>query len=174
LHIAFLEFIIDPTCSMVFEAEKEELNIMHRLPRKLKEQIFSLKSISFSVLQGTIVLLSVLAVFFFAINSQKSDAEIRTMTFLAIVLSNLLLILTNLSWSKNFIRTLKHGTTALWIVLLTVLFALGFVLYVPFFINIFHFAALTFLEILIVLIASFAGVMWLEIFKIYNNYKTTH
>ncbi len=171
LHIAFLEFIIDPTCSMVFEAQKEEANIMQRPPRKLNIPMFSLKSISFGILQGIIVLLSVLVVFFFAINSEKSESQVRTMTFLAIVLSNLLLILTNLSWSKNFIKTIKQGTTALWVVLVVVLLALTLVLFVPFFIGIFHFAKLNFIEIMIVLIASFVGVMWLEIFKIYNNKK---
>ena len=172
LHIAFLEFIIDPTCSMVFEAEKEELNIMNRPPRKLNIPMFALKSISFGILQGIIVLLSVLVVFFFAINSQKSEEQIRAMTFLAIVLSNLMLILTNLSWSKNIIKTIKHGSSALWIVLTVVLLALALVLYVPFFINIFHFAKLSFFEILIAFVASFVGVMWLEIFKLYNNRKT--
>jgi Ca2+-transporting ATPase len=171
LHIAFLEFIIDPTCSMVFEAEKEELNTMKRPPRKLNVPMFSLKSISFGALQGVIVLLSVLVVFFFAINSEKSEAEVRTMTFLAIVLSNLMLILTNLSWSKNFVKTIKQGSSALWIVLAVVLFALTLVLYVPFFTGIFHFAKLSFVEIMVVLVASFVGVMWLEIFKIYNNRK---
>lgn len=171
LHIAFLEFIIDPTCSMVFEAQKEEANIMKRPPRKLNLPMFSLKSISFGVLQGIIVLLSVLSVFFFAINFGKSEAEIRTITFLAIVFSNLMLILTNLSWTRNFIKTVKHGTPALWAVLLAVLSALGLVLYAPFFTGIFHFARLGFADISITLMASFAGVIWLEVFKFYNNKK---
>jgi Ca2+-transporting ATPase len=171
LHVAFLEFIIDPTCSMVFEAEKEELNIMKRPPRKLTLPMFNLKSISFSILQGIIVLLLVLSVFFFFINMGKSEEQVRTITFLAIVFSNLMLILTNLSWTKNFIKTAKHGTFALWIVLIVVALALTVVLYVPFFTGIFHFARLGFTEILIALIASFVGVMWLEIFKIYNNKK---
>lgn len=171
LHVVFLEFIIDPTCSMVFEAEKEEANIMKRPPRKLNLSMFNLKSIYFSILQGTIVLLLVLTVFFFSINMGKSEAEVRTITFLAIVFSNLMLILTNLSWTKNFIKTVRHGTLALWIVLVLVLLALIIVLYVPFFTNIFRFTRLDFIEILTALSAGFIGVMWLEIFKIYNNKK---
>ena len=72
----------------------------------------------------------------------------------------------------NIIKTIKHGSSALWIVLTVVLLALALVLYVPFFINIFHFAKLSFFEILIAFVASFVGVMWLEIFKLYNNRKT--
>jgi len=171
LHIAFLEFIIDPTCSMVFEAEKEEYNIMQKPPRKLNIPMFSLRSMFLGFVQGLVVLIAVLLVFFFAINYSKSENQVRAMTFSAIIVSNLMLIIASLSWSRNFINTIKQGSLALWVVISCVVVALIGVIYLPFLRNAFYFEKLSFIEILIIFAVSLISIAWLEIFKFYNNKK---
>ncbi len=66
VHIAFLELIIDPACSMVFEAEPEEKNIMNRPPRNLQERLFGRKNLTLSLLQGTSMLVGVIIIFLYA------------------------------------------------------------------------------------------------------------
>lgn len=66
VHIAFLELIIDPACSMVFEAEPEEKNTMFRPPRNLQERLFGRKNFALSLLQGTSMLVGVIIIFLYA------------------------------------------------------------------------------------------------------------
>jgi Ca2+-transporting ATPase len=76
-HIAFLELIIDPVCSVVFEAEPEEKDVMKRPPRKIDEPVFDRRTILFSILQGFVVLLVVLAVYRIAPMLGESEAQAR-------------------------------------------------------------------------------------------------
>jgi len=84
-HIAFLELIIDPACSTVFEACPEEKNIMKRPPRNLKESLFNKKTLIFSLLQGFSILAVVFAVFVFALRLNKGEFEARTLSFATLV-----------------------------------------------------------------------------------------
>ena len=52
VHVAFLELIIDPACSIVFEAEEEEADIMQRPPRSSTEHLFNRQMVTMSLLQG--------------------------------------------------------------------------------------------------------------------------
>ena len=97
-QIAFLELIIDPACSIVFESEKEEGDVMNKPPRKLKEPLFNRKNMIFSTLQGLVILFVVFAVYIFSLSLGYSENHIRTLTFTAIVFGNLMLIIANLSW----------------------------------------------------------------------------
>jgi len=62
VHIVFLELIIDPACSIIFEAEKEEINVMNRPPKKINEPFFGAKKILFSCLQGAGILIITLTI----------------------------------------------------------------------------------------------------------------
>ncbi|HNW45409.1 MAG TPA: HAD-IC family P-type ATPase, partial [Elusimicrobiales bacterium] len=97
-HIAFLELIIDPACSVVFEADHEESNIMNRPPRRLGEPLFSRRMVFLSLLQGLSVLAVVFGIFLFALSLGKGEDEAIGMPLVTLVFSNVVLILTNLSW----------------------------------------------------------------------------
>ena len=107
VHIVFLELIIDPSCTMIFEAEQAEPNVMTRPPRNPKERLFSIKSLSVSILQGLSVLAIVLGVFLIARHLGHSENNARGLTFAALVVANIALILTNRSWSRTIISMVK-------------------------------------------------------------------
>ncbi len=118
VHIAFLEMVIDPVCSIVFEAEREEANVMRRPPRKPDSQILSGDVIGWSLLQGLLAFMLVAATYLAAARAGASDAEVRTVAFVALVLANLALILVNRSWSVHPIRQLTRPNRALlWVIL---------------------------------------------------------
>ncbi len=142
-HIAFLELIIDPACSLVFESEVPESDIMSRPPRPLNSSLFTKKSIITGLVQGLSILIFVSAVYIYAITSGRGDTFSRTITFATLVFSNLLLILTNLSWSRNIFKTLIGRNRALYWVLGMAASGLLIILRSPAVSSLFHFSPLT-------------------------------
>ncbi len=171
VHILFLELIIDPACSVVFEQEKEEANTMLRAPRDSAEPLFGKRLLFLSILQGLFSLAVIIAVYKIALNLNQSAAEARTLSFLTLIISNLCLILTNRSWSMSILSSLFVPNKALkWVILGAILF-LGLVIYVPFLQRMFHFAAMHSLDIIIATITGFLSVAWFEIVKIMSVKK---
>lgn len=161
-HIAFLELIIDPACSTVFEACPQEPDIMKRPPRNLNEPLFDKRTFILSLLQGLSVLIVVFAVFIFILYLGKSEVKARTIAFTSLVFANIMLIITNLSWKKNLISILKIKNQALLWMILAALTALILVIYLPFLRNIFHFSQLSFKEFAFALFSGIISLAWFE------------
>ncbi len=170
-HIAFLQLIIDPACSIVFEAEGEERDVMKRLPRNSREPLFSRKMVVLSLMQGVIVLAVVLAVFWYSYAKGDGEQEVRALTFTTLMISNLGLILTNRSWSRTFVATLRFPNRALFPVVAGALLFLGIVLYIPFFIHLFRFSALHYPDFLLCLSAGIGSVLWFEVVKFFGFFR---
>jgi Ca2+-transporting ATPase len=171
-HIAFLELIIDPACSTVFEAEPEEKNIMDKPPRNLKERLFGRKNFSYSFIQGLSVLVAVFLVFywFYKQNSTNEDYA-RTLSFVTLVIANILLILVNLSGSRSIVRTLNLKNKAFWFVMIGAVFSLICIIVIPPLQNLFHFSSITITDFLLAAIVGFIAVGW---FKIVDLDKRSH
>lgn len=165
LHIVFLELIIDPASSIVFEAEPENPEVMKRPPRDPREPLLRRQALLFGVLQGGSVLALVLGIFLFALTRQVDESNTRTIAFTTLVLANLGLILANRSSSRVMIATRWGSNMAFWWTVAGTLLLLGFVLLVPVVRNLFAFAPLTPLEFLWCLIAGAASLLWCEMLK---------
>ncbi|MCU6435806.1 cation-translocating P-type ATPase [Undibacterium sp. Jales W-56] len=122
VHILFLQLVIDPACSVVFEAEPLEADAMKRKPRKPDMHLFDREILIRGLLQGG-GLLAMLVCFYLQVKwSGKSDDIARTTTFFTLVMSNLGLIYTNRSWSlPSWIRKETLNSPFSWISLCTVL-----------------------------------------------------
>jgi Ca2+-transporting ATPase len=171
VHIVFLELIIDPACSVVFEAEKEEANVMSRPPRNLAAPLFDRRIITFSLLQGLGVLGVVFGVFTISMHMGQGEEEARAFAFTTLIIANLGLILTNLSWSRTIMDTLRSPNSALWWVLGGAVSFLGLVLYLPFLRGLFRFNVLHVLDLAICLVAGVISIFWFEAFKIIRNQR---
>ncbi|MCE5231958.1 MAG: cation-translocating P-type ATPase [Mizugakiibacter sp.] len=117
VHIAFLEMVIDPACSIVFEAEREENDIMRRPPRAPETPLFSAVLLAWSLLQGALALLLVGAVYAAALRAGLVDGQVRALAFVALVACNVALILGNRSLDGALTTTLARPNRALWWVL---------------------------------------------------------
>jgi len=168
-HIAFLELIIDPACSTVFESHPQEPGSMKVPPRKLDEPLFNKKALIFSLLQGLGVLAVVFALFVYALRSGQDEGTARTLTFVALVLCNIMLIVTNLSWSRNLFFVIKGKNLALWLVVCGALTALVLILWLPFTRSLFHFSAVSAGGIALVLAAAAFSLLWLELLKLLHR-----
>ena len=165
VHIAFLELIIDPSCSIVFEAEKEEAGIMRRRPRSSTESLFQRRFVGMSVLQGAGMLAISLAIFAVAYSRGQGEADARALTFTALVLMNLALIATSRSRSLSVWKSLRQPNPAMWWVTGSALVLLALVLYVPWLRSLFHFSTLHPVDIALCLGAGVAGGVWFEAVK---------
>ena len=142
IHIAFLEMIIDPVCTMAFEAETEEDDVMRRSPRPPAEPLFSRPLIIWSLLQGLLVFLLVGGLFLAATQRAMPAEEARALTFVSLVLSIVSLILVNRSFSTSLVTAIRRpNTTLLWI-LGTMTTVLASSVLVPAIRNLFRFAPL--------------------------------
>jgi Ca2+-transporting ATPase len=176
MHIVFLELIIDPACSVVFEAEAEESNVMKRPPRKPDEPLFGKSTIMISLLQGLSVLAVVLLVFLAARSFESSFEEredyARTMAVVTLILSNLALILTNRSWTRTIWGMLKSPNSALLWVLGGATTFVSLILYVPFLRNLFHFSILHPVDLLVCVLAAAVSIVWFEALKVFRRRKS--
>ena len=165
VHIAFLELIIDPSCSIVFEAEQEEAGIMRRRPRSSTESLFQRRFIWTSVLQGAGMLAVSLAIFAVAYSRGQGETDARALTFTSLVLMNLALIATDRSRSLSVWKNLRRPNPAMWWVTGSALLLLALVLYVPWLRSLFHFSTLHPGDIALCLGAGVAGGVWFEAVK---------
>ena len=164
-HIAFLELIIDPACSVVFEADREDKDIMDRPPRRMGEPLFSARMAALSLLQGASVLAVVFGIFLFALYLGKGEAEARALSFVTLVFANVLLILTNLSWKDNFVRIMREAHRTFWWVGAGALAVMALTLYVPFFREVFHFGVLHLKDLVFSFAAGAISLAWFEVLK---------
>jgi Ca2+-transporting ATPase len=169
VHIVFLELIIDPACSVVFEAEAEETNIMKRPPRTLGAPLFDKDMIAFSLLQGATVLLVVLSVYVLSLYRGQGALDARTLCFTTLIVANIGLILTNRSWFRGIFSTFNSPNAALWWVLGGAALFLGAALYLPFLKELFRFSTLHTLDIVICISAGITSILWLAMLKIFHN-----
>jgi P-type Ca2+ transporter type 2C len=138
IHIVFLELVIDPTCSIVFEAEKAEDDIMRRSPRAKNESLLTSKMNFIGVLQGIGALLLSLLTLLAAKHFALPETQIRALVFVSLVINNLMLIFANLSWQSSLGQVIKDKNVALWWVVTGALAILAIVLFVPFLRHLFY------------------------------------
>ncbi len=171
IHIVFLELIIDPACSVVFEMEPEEKGIMNRPPRRRDAPLFNARTVGLSLLQGVSVLLILLAVFITTLLRGQGEEDARALTFTTLIIANLGLIFVNRSWSRVVLDTLRSPNAALWWVTGGALLFLGLALYVPFLRGLFHFSFLHPEDLALCFGAGVVSILWFEVLKIVNRRK---
>ncbi len=170
VHILFLQLIIDPVCSIVFEAEPEEADVMHRPPRLSSARLFDYKIMRHGLLQGALLLVVVLAIFGFTLYRGMGADEARALTFTTLVLASIGLIFTNRSWSKSAWATLQSPNPALWWVTFSALALLALVVFLPVLSNLFSFSKLHADD---VALCALIGIATFALFEIFKGFKVS-
>ncbi|TPL12876.1 cation-translocating P-type ATPase [Mesorhizobium sp. B2-4-11] len=165
MHIAFLEMVIDPVCSLVFEAETEEDDVMNRPPRDPQASLFSRSLIAWSVVQGLLAFALVASIFLFAFHWGMPENEIRALTFFSLVLSIVGLIFVNRTFGDSLLIALFRPNRSLALVVVVVAAALGGTLLWPFASGLFQFGPLHLDDLSMTLAAGAAVLVCLEFLK---------
>jgi Ca2+-transporting ATPase len=171
VHIVFLELLIDPACSIIFEGEPEEEGIMHRPPRKSNESLFSVPTVGMSLIHGFVALGLVLTTWIGAGKLGFGVDTQRALSFISLVVANLAVILTNRSWSHSILHSMGVKNTSLpWIIGIVSIF-LVLIVSLPFLRDLFHFASIPLWAGLAAAGIGILTVIWFELFKIIQNYR---
>ena len=166
VQVAFLELIIDPACSIAFEAEEHDPTVMDQPPRADDDPLIGRGVLTIAVLQGIAVLAGVIAVYLWGVRAAWEADIVRSATFAALVGGNLALILTNRSWRLSLVRTLieRRNPVLPWI-LVGAVGLLVAVLGVPTLRDALGFGPLEVTRALASGAVAAAGVAWFEIWK---------
>jgi Ca2+-transporting ATPase len=142
IHVLFLEMVIDPSCTIVFEADPEAAGLMERPPRPADEPILDREAIRLSVLRGVSSLAAALAVAWRGAALGWPEDRLRAAVFATVLLTNLALIVASLSDRRGLRATLRAPNPALWWLLAGATGTLAAGLFVPTLRSAFHFAPL--------------------------------
>jgi Ca2+-transporting ATPase len=165
VHIVFLELIIDPACSMIFEAEKEEKNVMDRPPRDINEKFFGFQKIFLSCMQGIGILAFVMGIYLFSYYTGHTEGQIRAMSFMTLIVANISVILSNRSWTRNIFEVLTvRNKAAGWVIGGAVLF-MTLIMNIPFFLKLFQFEKIGATDTVICIAAGLLTITWFEVYK---------
>ena len=164
MHIAFLELIIDPACSLAFENEAAEADVMQRPPRDTDAQLFGGATLWLALLQGIGVLGVVLGAYAWA-DGRLAEPEARAFAFTTLVVANLALIFSNRSRSRTLLASFTAPNPILWIVAGATLGLLALALYLPFLAGLFRFAPLPPDELAAAFALGLASVVWFRLLK---------
>ncbi len=166
VQVAFLELIIDPACSVVFEAEAIDPEIMHQPPRRPGVPIFGSQTLRLAVLQGLSVFAAVLTIYLWAVIEHRPDNVVRSLSFTTLLVGNLTLIIVNRSWRLSVWRTFRERRNPMlkWILALGATMLIV-VLTVPGVRDAFDFGPASPWQWLVALLAGIIGVLWFEIYK---------
>jgi Ca2+-transporting ATPase len=166
LQIAMLELVIDPSCSIAFEAEQPAEDTMRRPPRPRSESILTRRVLGLSFLQGLSTLVAVFAIFLYAIANGLSDGQVRTATFAALMAGNLMLISVNRSWHLGMVRTIRerHNPVFRWVIGIAMVVTLLLVS-VPAVQSAFRFEGIPASMVALSCAAGAVGPVWFEAYK---------
>lgn len=169
VHIIFLEIIMGPTCSIIYENEPIEPNLMLQKPRPLTNTFFNLKEITISIIQGLVITLCLLFVYQYCLKENYSESATRTLVFLTLIASNIFLTLANRSFYYSIFTTLRYkNNLVIMIIGITVLIT-SLLLYIPFLLNLFKFDKVSIIQIGMSVLVGLISVCWIEIYKLYKR-----
>jgi Ca2+-transporting ATPase len=165
VHVIFLELIMGPTCSIVYENEPIEKNSMHVPPRPIGNTFLNSKELILSILQGLVITVGTLGVYQYSIHQSYDEQTTRSMVFTTLVLANIFLTLVNRSFYYSLFSTLFYKNKLMVVILCTTISVFGFLLYVPFISVFFQLTSLSVLQVGISCSIAMGSVLWFEIYK---------
>jgi Ca2+-transporting ATPase len=165
IHIIFLEIIMGPTCSIIYENEPIEKNTMLQKPKALTTTFFNWKELSISMIQGLIITAGTLFIYQYAVANGYSEELTRTMTFTCLIASNIFLTLINRSFDELIFTTLGYKNNLVPLIIFITIAIVALMLYLKPLTLFFGFETLSLKLLGISVGVGFISVIWFEIYK---------
>jgi Ca2+-transporting ATPase len=165
VHVIFLELIMGPTCSIVYENEPIEKNAMQQKPRKMTETFLNWSELSISIIQGLMITFGVLFAYQLAVQNEASEETTRAMVFTTLIFANVFLSLTNRSFTYSLFESFKNKNILFPLIIGATLVLLFAILYIPVFSNFFHISSLNLKDLGITILIAMVSVLWFEVYK---------
>lgn len=171
VHVIFLELIMGPTCSIVYENEPIEKNAMQEPPRKMSNTFLSWKEMGISIAQGLIISASLLSLYQYMVQNGAGEELTRTMVFTTLIFANVFLSLVNRSFYFSFIESFSNKNILLIGIIFITLVLLVTMLYAGPVASFFKLVPLSFYQLGMCLGVSAVAVFWFEIWKWWKRAK---
>ncbi|MFN5983811.1 MAG: cation-translocating P-type ATPase [Fluviicola sp.] len=165
VHIIFLEIIMGPTCSIIYENEPMEKNTMTLKPKALTTTFFNWKELSTSIVQGLVITLGTLFVYQYSVMNNYNESLTRTMVFTVLIAANIFLTLINRSFYYSILTTMKYKNNMVVYIILITLSLLALLIYIAPIARFFEFKALNIWQLSLCFLIGFLSVTWFEIVK---------
>jgi Ca2+-transporting ATPase len=165
VHIIFLELVMGPTCSIMYENEPMEKNSMAQKPRPLTSTFFNWKELNTSIIQGLMITVGTLTIYQYAVHQGFNESLTRTMVFTAIISSNIFLTLVNRSFYYSIFATLKYKNNLVFLIIMITVVITGSLLYIRPLSKFFLFAPPDLIQLSISAGTGFLSVIWYELIK---------
>ncbi|MBD1384619.1 cation-translocating P-type ATPase [Mucilaginibacter rigui] len=165
VHIIFLELIMGPTCSIIYENEPMEKNTMLQKPRPFSTTFFHWKELTMSVIQGLVITGGTLATYQYAVSQGADEPLTRTMVFVCLITANILLTLVNRSFYYSLATTIRYKNNLVLIIIGVTLLISASLIYLEPLAQFFGFKQLNINQMAISLIIGFISVTWFELYK---------
>ncbi|RPD50837.1 cation-translocating P-type ATPase [Paracnuella aquatica] len=165
VHIIFLELIMGPTCSIVFENEPMEANTMTQPPRPFTNTFFNAKELATSIVQGLAITAGTLYAYQYAVGHGLDEAQTRTMVFTVLIAANIFLTLVNRSFYYSVVTTLRYRNNLVLLIIGGTVVLTALLLLVQPLTNFFEFAPLSKSQLLVCIVTGFVSVIWYELVK---------
>lgn len=165
VHVIFLELIMGPTCSIVYENEPMEKNTMLQKPRRMTETFLNLRELGISIVQGLMITAGVLFAYQWSIRQDGSEETTRAMVFTTLIFANIFLSLVNRSFLYSVFSSFRNRNLLFPIVIGATLLLLSAILYIPSFADFFDVTSLNAEKLAISILISAVSVLWFEVYK---------
>ncbi|SDH70270.1 Ca2+-transporting ATPase [Chryseobacterium taeanense] len=169
VHVIFLELVMGPTCSIVYENEPIERNAMQKPPRKLTDTFLNLKELTVSIIQGLVITAGILWMYQYSVAIGNDEVRTRALVFCTLIFANILLSLVNRSFYYSILESFKNRNYLLSGISGLVLVLMFFILYVKPVSGFFSVTALTIKELGLSLLVSAISVLWFEVYKLFKR-----
>ncbi|KYH07440.1 haloacid dehalogenase [Chryseobacterium cucumeris] len=170
VHVIFLELVMGPTCSIVYENEPMEKNAMKRPPRALTDTFLNWRELTISIIQGLIITAGILWIYQYSLGLGNDEPKTRSLVFSTLIFSNILLSLVNRSFYYSIFESFKNRNFLLTGISVLVLVLLLFILYVKPVSAFFSVTPLEAKELGMTLIVAAISVLWFELYKLMKRY----
>jgi Ca2+-transporting ATPase len=171
VHVIFLEIIMGPTCSIIYENEPMERNLMLLKPRPFTNTFFNLKEITISIIQGLMITIGLLFVYQYCVTTNCIESVTRTTVFLTLISSNIFLTLVNRSFYYSIFTTLGYKNNLVLLIIGLTILITTLLLFVPVFSHFFQFETVSGSQISLSIFVGFVSVLWIEIYKWFKRRK---
>jgi Ca2+-transporting ATPase len=165
VHIIFLEIIMGPTCSIIYENEPMESDLMLQKPRPLSNTFFNWKEILISIIQGLFITGGLLLVYQYCVADSCTENQTRTTVFLTLIVANIFMTLVNRSFHYSIFTTIRYKNNLVPMIIGITIGITLLLLWVPMFSKFFQFEMITTTQLLISVGVGMVSVLWIEIYK---------
>ena len=171
IHIIFLEIIMGPTCSIIYENEPIEKNTMFQKPKPFTVTFFNWKELSTSIVQGIFITAGTLFIYQYAIYNGYTESLTRTMTFTTLIVSNIFLTLINRSFYYSILTTIMYKNKMVLFIILLTTATVALILFIKPLTTFFEFEQMNLLQLSMSILVGFIAVIWYEFAKLIKRIK---